>query len=203
MGLSIAPRLVWARIRLILQTYKIATYLYFHPIRAENLQSHILGFEIEWYFLTRFRILTEKWDGKRVFEAAGSAWGPTSTFTKNAGKCIHTDNHIELTLTTPSFSWLAFFIPKFRKSSDFRCISNLTRLPRVARLRSEAESDINVEKAITAIRLRSHWATQSTIMYLKALYFDFCSSYNALVFFGRARFRSTRPFKILARNKRK
>ena len=39
-------------------------------------------------FLTRFCISTEKWDGKRVFEAAGSAWGPTSTFTKNAGKCI-------------------------------------------------------------------------------------------------------------------
>lgn len=159
--------------------------------------------------LTRFRILTEKWDGKRVFEAAGSARGPTSTFTKNAGNWIHTDNQIKLTLKTPSFSYLAFLIPRFRRSSDFRYIWNLTRLPRVPRLRNEISHskqfkhhDINVEKAITAIRLWSHCASQSTIC-TKALYFDFCSSYNTFVLFGRVRFRSTRPFKILARNKRK
>ena len=32
----------------------------------------------------------------------------------------YTDNQIKLALTTPSFSCLAFFIPEFRKSSDFR-----------------------------------------------------------------------------------
>lgn len=107
LGLSITellpPRsVVWASIRLIIQLI-----LYFHPIRAENLVSYLWIWN--WMaFLTRFRISTEKWNGKRVFEAAGSAWGPTSTFTKNAGKWIHTDNQIQLTLTTPSFSCLAF-----------------------------------------------------------------------------------------------
>ena len=94
-------------------------------------------------FLTRFCISTEKWDGKRVFKAAGSAWGPTSTFTKNAGKWIHTDNHIKQTFTTPSYSWLAFLIANFRKSSDFRYISNLTRFPRVARPLNEISSSRN------------------------------------------------------------
>ena len=161
--------------------------------------------------LTRFRFLTEKWDGKRVFEAAGSAWGPTSTFTKNAGKWIHTDNQIKLTLTAPSFSCQAFFIPKCRKSSDFRYISNLTRLPRVARPLQGWGMKLVILSWKWYKCGKSYYSHQSLKSLCNPKYnhverhyiLTFCSSYNTLVLFGRVRFRSTRPFKILARNKRK
>ena len=54
MGLSITellpPRVDWATIRLILQTYKIATYLYFHPIRAENYSPISLDLKLNGIF---------------------------------------------------------------------------------------------------------------------------------------------------------